>query len=792
MKRRILSLLMAIAMLLSMVPTTVFAADTGENSEITSGTCGENVTWAFDEATGTLTISGTGKMADFFNLETIPWYDYSDQIKTVTIQNGVTSIGEFAFYNCTGVTHAEIPASVTIIGGAAFFDCDALTSITIPGSVTKIRAAAFSGCGNLGNITLGNGVLTIGDGAFTGCAMTEITIPASVTGIGNTAFSSCENLVSATFLGDALSSVGENMFANTAENFTICYYEGTEGWTNPWNGYPTEGVTVPATGVTLDRTSATTVLGGTFQLTAQVVPENATNQNIVWSSGNQTVATVDETGVVTGIGAGSTTITAKTEDGAYTASCTVSVTEPQYGLVVDNIDESSTSYYYKPYIRLFVADNQLKIYTVASIDGYTVYQYINLGNNLPAAGDLVGYVVDGTDVHLTTTESVSLTLTYDAASGAWTDEDGSSVTMPDTVFIVDADDATNSSNWIAGSTKLQSGTYTVDLFGAKAAKVYAAQGVSGSESSIILVANPKAAYIYDAATGSYTYTVGLIAPFGETADTLTYKSYAPIAAAFEAGKAYHVTLDADEFLYSFEEVSLTEAAVESTYTAGTTGTRYFTTRTGAFAITDNAKVYVVSGYGTSAIKAEDYYAMFGGILSDKDSTAHYIANAAGDVNYVVFDLTDTSSAEEVITPAVNVTTASGTPVATVTAPEGGWVAGENTFAVTSEKVCYVAISYDGGITYTRLEATANADGSCSFTAELTADAIVEVAVAGDVNGDGKITNADVTRTKAAYQNKVGLSALAGIVADVNGSGSLTNADVTRLKAVYQNKTTLSW
>ena len=109
----------------------------------------------------------------------------------------VTSIGEYAFYGCTGLTSVEIPNSVTSIGEWAFCDCSGLTSITIPNSVTSIGNYAFSGCTGLTSVTIPNSVTSIGSYAFCVCTgITSITIPNSVTSIGNEAFSSCTGLTS--------------------------------------------------------------------------------------------------------------------------------------------------------------------------------------------------------------------------------------------------------------------------------------------------------------------------------------------------------------------------------------------------------------------------------------------------------------------------------------------------------------------------------------------------------------------------------------------------------------------
>jgi len=140
----------------------------------------------------------------------------------------------------------------------------------------------------------------------------------------------------------------------------------------------------------------------------------------------------------------------------------------------------------------------------------------------------------------------------------------------------------------------------------------------------------------------------------------------------------------------------------------------------------------------------------------------------------------------------NTNTGSSEAAATITAPESGWTVGENTFTVSHEKSCVVLITKDDGQTYERLEATQNEDGSYSFTAEMDADTQIAVAVAGDSNGDGKISNADITRLRAAYAGKIELDGHQEIVVDVNGSGTITNADITKLRAAYAGKINLGW
>lgn len=117
------------------------------------------------------------------------------EIQDLNIPNSVTSIGEFAFYNCSGLTSITIPNSVTSIGGSAFENCSGLTSVNIPNSVTSIGGHAFENCSSLTSVNIGKGVTVIGFQAFKGCsALTSVNIPNSVTSIEKSAFSNCSSL----------------------------------------------------------------------------------------------------------------------------------------------------------------------------------------------------------------------------------------------------------------------------------------------------------------------------------------------------------------------------------------------------------------------------------------------------------------------------------------------------------------------------------------------------------------------------------------------------------------------
>ena len=130
----------------------------------------------------------------------------------VTIPEGVTSIGEKAFETCDSLTEVTIPEGVTSIGVCAFQFCNSLTEVTIPEGVTSIGDGAFESCSSLTEVTISEGVTSIGDGAFGYCSsLTEVTIPKSVTSIGGSAFQSCSSLTKAT-IPEGVTSIRGSVF----------------------------------------------------------------------------------------------------------------------------------------------------------------------------------------------------------------------------------------------------------------------------------------------------------------------------------------------------------------------------------------------------------------------------------------------------------------------------------------------------------------------------------------------------------------------------------------------------
>lgn len=223
MKKRLLSMILALSMMLTILPVNAITAWAENGKIIQSGNCGNNVTYDLtqnnDDTTNptyTLTIKGNGEMADFKESDMegrAPWIAQKEKITAVTIENGVTYVGAYAFDHCKKLTQITIHAQLNSIGKGTFRDCEGLTSIEIPKTVTSIGASAFSGCKGLSNIEIPETVVSIGGAAFNGCTgLTSIKIPATVTSIKEYTFNECSNLKNVE-IPQGVVSIGECVFS---------------------------------------------------------------------------------------------------------------------------------------------------------------------------------------------------------------------------------------------------------------------------------------------------------------------------------------------------------------------------------------------------------------------------------------------------------------------------------------------------------------------------------------------------------------------------------------------------
>lgn len=250
MKKRAMSLLLALVMMLALLPAQTWATDTvdepGEAEDqtmpaepqkealkaektaeapqvqaeaVTSGTCGaegdgSNLRWSLSG--GVLTISGTGAMKDweFYGNNVSPWKESKDQITRVVIKSGVTSIGNNAFSSCFYLTDISMPDTVTRIGREAIYACLNLTSLDIS-RVKTFDAGALCNSG-LTEVAIPSGITELPGNLLSSCKkLTKVTLPEGITKIGVTVFGACESLASIT-LPRTVTSIGSYAFDDTA------------------------------------------------------------------------------------------------------------------------------------------------------------------------------------------------------------------------------------------------------------------------------------------------------------------------------------------------------------------------------------------------------------------------------------------------------------------------------------------------------------------------------------------------------------------------------------------------
>lgn len=245
--------------------TVITASAEAADTAVASGTCGDALTWELD-GEGTLTISGTGAMTDYsyYGTNCTPWYDYRSQITAAVVSDGVTDLGNYAFYNCTNLESVSLPDTLTSLGRSGFEKCYALTGIIIPEGVTALEDWVFEGCSSLTGVAIPDGVTSVGDSAFSDCSsLTSVTIPSSLTYIGDSAFSGCTSLTE--FV------VEEGNVSYSSEDGVLFNAEGTTllRCPNKWQG----AYEIPS-GVTAIENSA---FEGCESLTGVTIPSGVTS-----------------------------------------------------------------------------------------------------------------------------------------------------------------------------------------------------------------------------------------------------------------------------------------------------------------------------------------------------------------------------------------------------------------------------------------------------------------------------------------------------------------------------------
>ena len=213
----------------------------------TEGKCGSRLTWALD-GEGVLTIAGIGEMNNYTSSGGAPWELRKSSIVRTVVGSGVTSVGNYAFYNCPNLAEVSLPAGLRRlgerclyncdvlteialpeglyeIGNYAFYDSDGLTAVSLPDSLTSLGTNAFLSCDHLASVRLSEGLAGIPSSAFQGSALTVVTIPEGVTQIGSYAFSSCRQLRELR-LPSTLEGIGSGAF-DYCESLETILYTGT-------------------------------------------------------------------------------------------------------------------------------------------------------------------------------------------------------------------------------------------------------------------------------------------------------------------------------------------------------------------------------------------------------------------------------------------------------------------------------------------------------------------------------------------------------------------------------------
>ena len=257
MKKRVLAMVMALCLVMSFAVSMAFAS--GDKS----GSCGNGVTWTLD-ASGKLTIRGSGAMADYKEGDPrAPWYSYKDQIKSASVESGVTKIGNYAFHSCGNMTSVSIADTVTEIGEYAFQDCYKLSAISVaagnknfvsvdgvlynkdqtrllryppaktaaffrvPSTVTSFKECAFEDAAALTEIMIPNSVTDIAQRAFVRCSgLTAVALPKYLPSINIYIFGECSKLKAVT-IPETICAISSSAFSGCPALQAV-YYAGTE------------------------------------------------------------------------------------------------------------------------------------------------------------------------------------------------------------------------------------------------------------------------------------------------------------------------------------------------------------------------------------------------------------------------------------------------------------------------------------------------------------------------------------------------------------------------------------
>lgn len=709
------------------------------------------------------------------------------KIENLVIPEGITRLEKFS--GCKNLTELQIPDSVTELGSASFENCTNLEKVKLSNKIKKLDQFSFNGCSKLKEVILPEKLETIEQYAFEDCvSLTEITLPKKLNSLERGTFSGCTTLSKVTFTGSA-PYIDESAFENVS---AVCYYpKNNLSWTEDkmanyrgnltWLSYEVnefEGeehtYTVPDTNATL----------------AYQIDENTSTAII-------TKCNIDATGMLT---------IPDAIDGYRVVEIGAEAFKECVGLEDVTIPQTVTKIGEKAFIgckklaHITIPEGitEIKAYTFSGC-GLTSLEF---PESLVEIGD---YAFQNLKMQeLTIPEHIKVFGKGIFANSALRD-----VVLPDNLSNIP--DNTFENNYYLHNVKLPQSLVTIgDAAFAQCYELYSMELPEGVTS----IGNSA----FSGCGEFYSYS-GLYSANHFTSITLpSTLRYIGASAFFRCealtsiaipDKVEKISSSAFAYCYSLRTVILPTGVTSidkgafaqcADRVSGVTITFRWNVPqidTEAFRSIKNGTAYYPSNnpdwtssmlqqYGAKKLEwvAQE-------MEKPEGAGGGSGGNPGGDEGD---DSGETGGNSKPINVNVNNgTSQAGESGASLTPPEKGWTTGSNTFSVSSGSPCMVAVSKDGGQSYERLPATANEDGSYSFTAEdMTQDSTLAIVLLGDINGDGKVTAADATKGSAAVLNKVELEPLQKLAADTNNDGKLTTADITRLRAAVLGNTSLQW
>ncbi len=679
---------------------------------------------------------------------------------TYTVTDGKATITGYR----GSATSVTIPSDingipVVAIGGKAFEGCSTITTLIVPSSVTEIGDGAFSRCVNITALVLRDGLLTIGDGAFLGCEkVSTVTIPKSVVSVGEDAFAFCSSL--------GAINVNANNQYYSASGSALFNKDMTTLIQFPIGKSTATSFTVPDTVTTIEEHA----FYGAKYLKTVTLPDAIVNMS------NDTFVNCPALTTIT-VGANNTKFSS-VDGNLFNKAGTVLI---QYA--PGKTDES---------------------YTVPSgviaIDAWAFGSCDSLKSVIIAdTVDEIGYAAFANCEGLTAITIPGTATIGELAFGGCTALE--SVVMNEGVVSIGAaafsgcsalaDVTIPASVTTIGGVNLGTGKYIGAFGNCPAIKNFTVSASNAYFSAIDgNLFNKSATELIKYATGKEDTSYAL-----------------PSSVSVIATEAFAYAASLEEILLPGALTAINDDAFRGCAALTSVNIPEGVTYIGLYAFADCAKLadvtipsstnfigaYSFSGCTTlENVKIYTYTPVMGANIFRNTGNNLTIRGHVGSSVEEYASANSIGFKDAVYEPEVIVNKPTSGNVV-VSAPAGGWSEGENTFTVSAETVCVVMVSYDDGKTYTRLKATAQAGGGYSFTAYNVTDGVIfKVAIAGDINNDGKFSHADVTRLKAASFGKITLNSATVCMADINNDGKFSHADVTRLKAMAFGKVQPKW